>query len=58
MKYKIGTKIKIIYMEGEPDYTNKVGIIEHIDDLGQLHGTWGSLAIIPDVDNFEILEEK
>ena len=57
MKYKIGMKIKIIKMKDEPNYTNKVGIIKYIDDLGQLHGSWGSLAIIPEVDKIEIIKE-
>lgn len=56
MKYKIGDKIRIIYMENEPSYGNKIGIIKHIDDIGQLHGTWGSLAVIPGVDSFEIFK--
>lgn len=58
MKYKIGMKIKIIEMKDEPNYTNKVGIIKYIDDLGQLHGSWGSLAIIPEVDKIEIIKEQ
>ncbi len=57
MEYKIGMKVRIIEMRDEPAYTNKIGIIKHIDDLGQLHGTWGSLAIIPDVDKIEIIKE-
>ena len=56
MYAQIGDKIKIIYMKGEPDYTGKEGIITHIDDFLQLHGDWGSLAIIPDMDEFEVIE--
>ena len=56
MKYKIGMKIKIIEMKDEPQYNNRIGNIIKIDDLGQLHGTWGSLAIIPKIDIIEILE--
>lgn len=52
MQYKVGDKIRIIYMDGEPQYTNKEGVIEFIDDIGQLHGTWGSCAVNPDVDRF------
>ena len=26
------------------------GTVTHVDDAGQLHGTWGSLAAIPGVD--------
>ncbi len=52
---KIGVKIKIIKMEGEPQYTNREGVVTHIDDSGQIHGTWGGYAIIPKVDTFIIL---
>ncbi len=55
---KIGTKIKIISMDGEPQYTGKEGEITRIDDAEQLHGTWGGCAIIPGVDTFEIIGEK
>ena len=51
-KIKIGDTIKIINMEGEPEYTNRVVI--HIDDAGQMHGTWGGCAIIPEVDTYII----
>lgn len=51
----LGKKIRIIYMRGEPDYTGREGIVEHIDALGQLHGTWGGLAIIPQEDIYEIV---
>ena len=44
-------------MKGEPQYSGKVGVINTIDSLGQLHGTWGGLAIIPEEDQFEIIEE-
>lgn len=51
----LGKKIRIINMRGEPDYAGKEGIVEHIDGLGQLHGTWGSLAIIPQMDIYELV---
>lgn len=54
---KVGTKIKIINMQGEPGYTGKVGEVKTIDDAGQLHGTWGGLALIPGEDKFEIVGE-
>lgn len=52
---KIGDKIKIINMKGEPNYSGRTGVVEHIDDAGQLHGTWGGLAVIPNEDDFEII---
>ena len=54
---KVGYRILIVYMDGEPEYTGKIGVITHIDDIGQLHGTWGSLAINLDVDKIEILDK-
>lgn len=57
-KVKIGDLIKVIKMEGEPDYSNRVGTVTAIDGIGQLHGTWGGLAIIPEKDTYEILKEN
>lgn len=37
------------------NYNGKTGEMEYIDDAGQLHGTWGGLAVLPDVDEFEII---
>ena len=56
MKAKIGDKIRIIRMDGEPDYTDKTGIIEKIDNAGQIYGSWGRCAVIPEWDQFEIIE--
>lgn len=50
--YDVGDHIKIINMEGEPQYAGKEGVVDYIDDIGQLHGTWGGCALIPDVDEF------
>ena len=55
---KIGDVIKIIKMKDEPQYTGKTSIVEKIDDAGQIHGTWGGCAIIPNIDEYLILEEK
>lgn len=55
---KVGDKIRIIDMLGEPHYAGKEGIITSIDDEGQYHGTWGGLAIQSEHDDFEIIEEK
>lgn len=58
MDVKIGDKIKIIHMDGEPQYTGKEGIVDHIDDAGQIHTTAGGCALIPGIDIFEIIERK
>ena len=56
-KVKIGDTIKIIKMEGEPQYTDREGVVTHIDDAGQIHGTWGGCAIVSEVDEFIILDD-
>ena len=57
-KVKIGDSIKVIKMEREPDYSNRVGTVTAIDGIGQLHGTWGGLAIIPEKDTYQVLKEN
>lgn len=64
---RIGTTIRIDhvkddtpYLPGGIDYharelNGKEGTVTHIDDAGQLFGTWGGLAIIPEVDEFTII---
>lgn len=56
---KVGDRIRIIHLAGEDNrYDGFEGVVENIDSIGQLHGTWGCLAIIPDEDEFEILESN
>lgn len=59
---KVGDKIRIIRLDdcGGTDwqaraYDGKEGIVNHIDSIGQLHGTWGGLAINPQIDEFEVI---
>lgn len=54
---KVGDVIQIIEMEGEPRYEGRVGTVEFIDDIGQIHGSWGGCAIIPKVDKYIIIKE-
>lgn len=42
---KVGDAIRIIYMDGEPHYNGRSGVVTFIDAIGQLHGTWGGLAV-------------
>ncbi len=57
LKVKVGDKIHIYHMCGEPQYSGAEGIVKYIDDAGQIHGTWGGCALLPE-DNFEIVKEK
>lgn len=57
MKVQIGDKIKIIDMNGEPQYAGKEGIVSRIDDAGQIHTTAGGCAIIPEIDKFIIIKD-
>lgn len=54
---RVGDRIRIIRLADELDdrYSGREGVIRHIDDIGQLHGTWGGLAVIPEVDEYEII---
>ncbi len=53
----IGKTLRIVNMEGEPHYTGRTGVVKSIDDAGQIHGSWGGCAIIPETDSYEIVKE-
>lgn len=62
-KAKAGDFIRIIRMADAngkdtqaTSYNGKEGIVEYIDSAGQLHGTWGGLAVIPELDIYEIIK--
>lgn len=56
---KVGNRIRILRLDDPYDksYPGREGIVENIDDMGQLHGTWGGLAVIPNEDIFEIIKD-
>lgn len=51
-------KVHIIEMVGELQYNGREGYATYIDDLGQIHGTWGGLALQPERDWFEVTIES
>ena len=58
-KRNIGDTILSVRMadDGGPDlqakrHDGRTGVVESIDPLGQIHGTWGGLALIPGKDEF------
>ena len=61
-RVKVGDNIQINFMDdnGGTDwqaraYNGRIGVVEFIDSEGQLHGTWGGLAVNPKIDDFDIL---
>lgn len=59
MENLLGKKIRINFMNDELSghkYKGKEGVVTYIDDMGQLHGTWGSLAVIPEEDDFTVID--
>lgn len=51
---KLGDIIHIYHMFGEPEYTDTEGVVRSIDDMNQIHGSWGGLALRFD-DDWEII---
>ena len=51
----LGRTIVIVSMSGEPHYSNSSGVVRSVDDMLQLHGTWGGLALQPENDKFVII---
>ena len=62
-RFKVGDRSRIVRMDGEPEYSGREGVIEHVlpayepaGILEQLQGTWGGLAVQPSRDIVEIVE--
>ena len=60
---QVGDKIRITYMDGEPQYEGREGVITAIskDPWGDvaLYGTWGGLAVYESAgDTFVVLEKN
>lgn len=51
----LGKKVHVI-INDPYRYIDADGIVERVDDAGQLHGTWGGLAAIPGEDSIRIIE--
>lgn len=58
MKIEVGDTIRINHMSGEPRYTGREGVVRSIDDMGQIHGSWGGLAVIAGEDDITIIKKK
>lgn len=60
-KYPTGTIVKLITMNDvQSPPVGTIGEVTLIDDMGSVHVNWqngSTLALIPDVDSWEILNE-
>lgn len=54
---KVGDWLRIDEMRDEPQYTGKIGQVDHIDSKGYIHGTWGGCSILPE-DKYTLLSEE
>lgn len=58
-KYPKGTRLMLLSDLDDtysPHFAGDILTVSYIDDIGQIHGSWksgGSLALIPEVDNFK-----
>lgn len=55
-KVYLGKKIHVIIAAGLPYDVDAWGIVEKVDDLGNLYGTWGSTPINPAFDYVSLYE--
>ena len=61
---KVGDIIKSVWVDDCGDdtvvdsYIGREGVVQFIDSIGQLHGTWGGLAIIPGTDKFKVINNN
>jgi hypothetical protein len=60
--YPQGTRIELINMDDPyaPVPAGTKGTVEYVDDMGQIGMKWDNgrtLALIPEVDEFEIIKE-
>lgn len=61
-RFRPGTQIRLIRMNDRfPVAPGTQGTVDHVDDIGQVHMHWEdgrTLALIPEIDEFEIIEEE
>jgi hypothetical protein len=58
---KVGDTVRIDKFVGdvhqaELDLIGKTGVVQLVDDLGTLHGTWGSLGLLVQ-DKYTVIKE-
>ncbi len=55
---KVGDTIRITKLDDPYDksYVGREGVVEFIDSMDQIHGSWGGLALIPGEDDFIVIK--
>ena len=56
--YPKGAVVRLIHMDDyiHPVPDGTIGVVNHVDDAGQIHMHWetgSGLALVPDIDKFE-----
>ena len=51
----VGKKVRVNILDDWNPILNKTWVVEYVDDMGHLHGTCGGLAVIPDIDDIELV---
>ena len=55
LRQKYMNKLVFVVIEDQYHPIAERGLVTFVDDAGQLHGTWGSLAAVPGIDHIELL---
>ena len=55
MAVQVGDVIHIDYMNGEPEYAGREDTVRKLDEMGQIHRTWGRSALHEGADPLPIL---
>lgn len=55
---EVGDTIRITKFDDPYDhsYVGRDGVVEFIDSMDQIHGSWGGLALIPGEDDFIVIK--
>lgn len=62
---RVGDTIRILSLAPNADgthdpadkhYVGKEGVVQSIDDMGNIHGTWGGISLLHGVDSYAIIK--
>lgn len=64
---RVGDTIRILSLAPNADgshdpadkhYVGKEGVVQSIDDMGNIHGTWGGISLLHGVDSYAIIKRS